>query len=185
MQARKVPTNLRSFRKSVVTTVDRDDHGRVLALAHQLRDYLTAHAADIDEAHVFAAQSARIQELVGRLLTRVGFVEELVLKPDEGFVTRARPDFFFELGEGRGVIAEVERGGTVDNNHDLKDLWKAHVAVNVQHLFLVVPNCNFKADGSPREKPYLRVSGRMSSFFGDPRREIDLVSLHVFGYGRL
>jgi hypothetical protein len=26
---------------------------------------------------------------------------------------------------------------------------------------------------------------RLGSFFGDPRREIDVVSFHVFGYGRV
>jgi hypothetical protein len=35
-----------------------------------------------------------------------------------------------------------------------------------------------------REHPYARVVGRLGSFFGDPRREIDVVSLHIFGYGR-
>jgi hypothetical protein len=118
------------------------------------------------------------------LLLGAGFATEVVVTPEDGLVTRARPDFFLRLSPGRGILAEVERGGAVTNNHDLKDIWKAHIAPDAQHLFLIVPNSNFSADGSPREKPFARVQSRAASFFGDPRREVDIVSLHVFGYGR-
>jgi hypothetical protein len=90
----------------------------------------------------------------------------------------------YSLGDGRGVIAEVERGGTTTNNHDLKDLWKAHIAPDAQHLFLIVPNANWRAAGTARERPFALVQRRLGAFFGNPRREIDVLSLHVFGYGR-
>ena len=138
----------------------------------------------IDAAHVHGAQSSIIQGILGQLLMDIGFREEVVLTPQQGFVTRARPDFYMGLSPGRGVLAEVERGGTVNNNHDLKDIWKAHIASDAQHLFLIVPISNFKADGAAREKPFVRVTHRAASFFGDPRRQIDVLSLHVFGYGR-
>lgn len=132
---------------------------------------------------MFNASSGAIQRHFSELLKdRLHFREEVVLTPQQGLVTRARPDFFFELGPGRGVIAEVERGGTTTNNHDLKDLWKAHVAPDAQHLFLMVPNSNWRADGRPRERPFPLVARRLGAFFGDPRREIDVVSVHVFGY---
>jgi len=118
------------------------------------------------------------------LRQHLGFREEVTLTPTEGFVTRARPDFVYSLGPGRGIIAEVERGGTTTNNHDLKDLWKTHIAPDAQHLFLIVPNANWNETGAAREHPYTRVLSRLSTFFGDPRREIDVISLHVFGYGR-
>jgi hypothetical protein len=79
---------------------------------------------------------------------------------------------------------EVERGGTVTNNHDLKDLWKAHLAPNVQHLFLVVPISNWSGEGKARERPFMRVCNRLAAFFGEPRREVDVVSCHIFGYGQ-
>ena len=81
------------------------------------------------------------------------------------------------------MVAEVERGGTVNNNHDLKDMWKAHIALTAQHLFLVVPNANWTEAGGPRERPFARVSRRLGAFFGDDRREIDVLSVHIFGYG--
>jgi hypothetical protein len=156
---------------------------RVDALAEKLRDHIESTAATIARLHVHNAPSAAIQHHFSDLLKgRLEFREEVVLTPQEGLVTRARPDFFFELGTGRGVIAEVERGGTTTNNHDLKDLWKTHVAPDAQHLFLMVPNNNWRADGSPRERPFSLVARRLGAFFGDRRREIDVLSVHVFGY---
>lgn len=154
-------------------------------LATQLRAHLDANADRVDEAHVHGAQSKAIQQIVAELLCdRLGFSTEVILTPQDKLVTRARPDFFFRLSADRGILAEVERGGTVNNNHDLKDIWKAHVARDAQHLFLVVPNANWVTGGTTREKPFMRVCNRASAFFGEPRREIDVVSMHIFGYGR-
>src|SRR5665647_1198680 len=38
-------------------------------------------------------------------------------------------------------------------------------------------------NGAARQRPFHRVSGRIAAFFGDPRREVDVLSAHVFGYG--
>lgn len=155
-------------------------------LATRLRTALDLQTAAIDIAHVHGAKSLAIQEIVSSILKgTLGFDEEMLLTPEDGIVSRPRPDFFYRIGPGEGVIAEVERGGTVNNNHDLKDIWKAHIAPDVQHLFLIVPNSNWKEDGRARERPFVRVSHRMSAFFGEPRREIDVLTCHVFGYGRL
>lgn len=157
----------------------------VAVLAEELRTALEREGAAIDAAHVHGASSASVQLIVSSILKdRLGFDEEVLLTPEDGIVSRPRPDFYYRIGPGRGVIAEVERGGTVTNNHDLKDIWKTHIAHDAQHLFLVVPNSNWRESGLPRERPFLRVVQRMSAFFGDPRREIDVLSCHVFGYGR-
>lgn len=154
-------------------------------LARQLRTHLEGSSPAINLAHVHGASSSVIQDIVSQLLcTQLGFRSEVVLTPQDGFVTQARPDFFFRLSTGRGVLAEVERGGTTTNNHDLKDLWKTHIALDAQHLFLVVPNANWNEAGAAREHPYRRVLGRVGAFFGVPRREIDVASAHVFGYGK-
>jgi hypothetical protein len=158
---------------------------RVDRLADDLASHLELRAPDIDLVHIHRAQSSAVQRIVAAMLREhLGFREEVVLTPQDGFVTHVRPDFVYSLGPGRGVIAEVERGGTTTNNHDLKDLWKTHIAADAQHLFLVVPNANWNEAGTAREHPYARVRTRLGSFFGNPRREIDVVSLHLFGYGR-
>ena len=153
------------------------------SLAERLARYLESNTAEIDAVHVFRAQSMAVQQVVGGLLNAVGFREEVVLTPQDGFVTRARPDFYYSLGEGRGIIAEIERGGTTLNNHDLKDFWKTHIAKDAHHLFLVVPMANWNEAGNARERPYARVVHRLQAFFGDERREVDVLSAHVFGYG--
>lgn len=153
------------------------------SLAERLLAHIAATREEIALLHVHGAKSKAIQDHFAKLLREdLGFGEEVVLTPQSGLVTQARPDFFFELNQGRGIIAEVERGGTTTNNHDLKDLWKAHVAPDAHHLFLIVPRNNWKEDGSPRERPFQIVARRLGAFFGDPRREIDVLSVHVFAY---
>ena len=155
-------------------------------LAERLRAHLDEQVAAIDLVHVHGASSSAVQEIVADLLERqLGFRSEVVLTPSDGLVTRARPDFVYWLAQGRGVLGEVERGGTTTNNHDLKDMWKAHISPDTQHLFLVVPQANWGESGRAREKPFPRVVQRLSAFFGDDRRELDVVSAHVFGYGQV
>lgn len=152
-------------------------------IAQQLLEHIAVTRTEIATIHVHGAKSTAIQQHFSSLLRlELGFGEEVVLTPQTGFVTHARPDFFYRLAPGRGIIAEVERGGTTTNNHDLKDLWKAHIAPDAHHLFLIVPTNNWKADGSARERPFQVVSRRLGAFFGDPRREIDVLSAHVFAY---
>jgi hypothetical protein len=173
--ARHVRTEIPEEHVDELTVVD--------GLARELVDHIAATGEAIARLHVHGASSAAIQEHFALLLrVKLGFREEVVLTPETGFVTHARPDFVHSLGEGRGVLAEVERGGTTTNNHDLKDVWKAHIAPDAHHLFLIVPTNNWKADGSARERPFQIVARRTGAFFGHPRREIDLLSAHVFAY---
>lgn len=157
---------------------------RVDDIARRLVTHLEHRRREIELVHVHGAASSAVQSIVSDLLrTSMGFSEEVVITPEDGLVTRARPDFYYGLGTGRGIIAEVERGGTTTNNHDLKDFWKAHISPTAQHLFLVVPVANWNSLGIAREKPFSRVAQRVGAFFGDPRREVDVVSAHIFGYG--
>lgn len=181
-----MPIEMRSFVQSSVSEDQRREIERVGVLAEHLRGQLVEREVALNQAHVVGAQSKVIQSIVSEVLTEeLSFTEEVVLTPQDGIVTRARPDFVFPLSPGRGVIAEVERGGTVNNNHDLKDMWKAHIADDIQHLILVVPNSNWTRLGGPRERPFPRVCNRVGAFFGNPRREVDVLSTHVYGYGLL
>src|SRR5688572_1458276 len=143
-----MPIQMRSFTRRSLSAVERTEVERVAALAEHLHDELQAREVAFNQAHVVGAQSKVIQDIVAEVLQEeLSFGQEVVLTPQDGLVTRSRPDFVFPLAPGRGVMAEVERGGTVNNNHDLKDMWKAHIATDIQHLFLIVPNSNWKRDG--------------------------------------
>lgn len=169
--------------RSTLTAEEQQELKVVDNLAARLLEHITGTAEQIRVLHVHGAKSKTLQDHFAVLLThQMGFAEEVVLTPQEGLVTYARPDFFFRLSGDRGILAEVERGGATTNNHDLKDLWKTHVAPDAQHLFLLVPINNWRADGTPRERPFQVVARRLGAFFGHPRREIDVVSVNVFGY---
>lgn len=173
------------YERTSLSTGDRTELAVVDNLAAQLRAHLEASTEAIDAAHVHRASSGAIQVIASQLLReRLRFDEEQVISQETGFVSRARPDFIYRLGPGRGILAEVERGGTTTNNHDLKDFWKAHIAPDAHHLFLIVPNANWSESGAARERPFARVARRLSAFFGDPRREVDVLSVHIYGYGR-
>lgn len=177
---------MEGYRRHVRVAVPPEHRAEVEAvdsLAKRLVDHIEDTRTEIAAIHVHGAKSAAVQAHFADLLrVELGFGEEMVLTPQSGFVTQARPDFFFRLSEGRGVIAEVERGGTTTNNHDLKDLWKAHLSPDSHHLFLIVPWNNWKEDGTARERPFQIVARRIGAFFGDPRREVDLLSAHIFAY---
>jgi len=153
-------------------------------LAESLKAHIESSATTIALLHIHGASSKSLQDHFALLLEgELGFEQEVVLTPQSGLVTRARPDFIYRFKDtDRGILAEVERGGTTTNNHDLKDLWKVHVAPDAHHLFLIVPNSNWREDGTAREKPFPLVARRLGAFFGDPRREIDVLSVNVFGY---
>ena len=51
---------------------------------------------------------------------------------------KVRPDFYKQIGE-TGIIIEVERGQSLQNNNIFKDFWKCHICEKVNYLFLFVP----------------------------------------------
>lgn len=179
-----MPVQYTRFVRSACSRDEEIELARVDGIAAHLLDHLDQSALAIDRVHVHGAQSKVVQTIVAELLeSRLAFEQEYVLTPEDGLVTAPRPDFYFRLGSGRGILAEVERGGTTLNNHDLKDMWKAHIAPRAHHLFLIVPNANWNVAGGVRERPFVRVRSRLAAFFGDQRREVDVLSLHLFGYG--
>lgn len=162
---------------------ERVDARQVAEIARGLDRHLADRSDDINAAHVLGAGSRAIQDIVGQFLLPLHFQPEYPLSGPGVYVGGARADFFGRTDGGRGILVEVERGGVHTNNHDLKDLWKAHLSPEVQHLFLVVPVANWRRDGKVRERPFQRMQPRFEAFFIDRSRWIDLLSLHVFGYG--
>lgn len=160
-----------------------DELAAVSALADDLHVYLESIEEQLDAAHRPDAQSRTIQELVGGWLRQQGFEEEFLYAFLETPGSHSRPDFYRDLGNRRGILAEIERGGAVNNNHDLKDVWKCHLSERTQHLFLVVPNRNFKRDGTKRETPFARCNARLATFFQSERTQVDMLTLSLYGYG--
>lgn len=171
------------FERTRMTPVERAETMVVRSHAAALREHIAARSADIARAHAHRASSSAIQRIMAEHLDRNHFRSERKVKGVPEYSGGARADFYRALGPGRGILVEVERGGTVTNNHDLKDFWKAHIAADAHHLFLVVPMVNWSASGAVRERPFKRMRPRFVSFFQGGDAEVDVLSLHVFGYG--
>ena len=86
-----------------------------------------------------------------------------------------RPDYFRPLGKG-GIILEVERGRTVNNNNDLLDFWKCHICKEANHLILIVPK-----HVSHTRNIYKKVKERLAFFF-EKKNYTNVESVHIIGY---
>ena len=68
-------------------------------MADRLTPEIDLKVMRLAELHVHNAKSTALQAEFSVLLTaELDFREEVVLTPQEGLVTHARPDFFFRLG---------------------------------------------------------------------------------------
>ena len=85
------------------------------------------------------------------------------------------PDFNLSLSGGRGVIFEVEKSRTIENNNDILDLWKCHICASAQYLLLMVPlSYNSRI-------VYANVLKRMEPFFREGNY-INVSGVFVMGY---
>ena len=91
--ARHVKAEIPPARAAELAAVD--------VMAERLLAHIVATAGEIASLHVHGAQSRSIQDHFAKLLKHeLGFGEEVVLTPQSGLVTHARPDFFFDIGQG-------------------------------------------------------------------------------------
>jgi hypothetical protein len=182
-----VPINHLSLSIGAPTPKQSADIAEVDGIAAEFHAALVSVSNEIESVHRWRAKSDDIQSLFFPWLCERFKVSLESVEGFEGTTTsRNRPDAQIWLDEAgtRRVLVEVERGGTVTNNHDLKDLWKAHLSPLTQHLFLVVPNSIEDERGNPRsDQAFLRCSARLQSFFINRRTEVDVWSVHLFGYG--
>ena len=92
-------------------------------LAHELVDYARSISDAINRANTPGASSRVIQELFVPRAEDLGFSSERKGLFTKYKTSRLRPDFYKSLGRGAGILLEVERGKTTDNNMDLLDYW--------------------------------------------------------------
>jgi hypothetical protein len=135
----------------------------------------------IAKVHKFGASSHKIQELVAPIAIELGFTSEKKGLFSNVKSAGIRPDFFRKTASGGGVLMEVERGKTIANNMDLLDVWKTHLCVEANHLFLMVPQVRVTERGA-EQKIYQSVLNRVGTFFEKDVEPIDVDSVHIFGY---
>ena len=120
---------------------------------------------ELDLVNQPKVSSHKIQDIILRKASKLGFTDEKKGLFDKYSNSRLRPDFFLKVDD-TGILIEVERGQTTQNNNDLKDFWKCHICEEAHYLFLFVPNLLIQnASGKIGGTPFKTVNQHMSSFF--------------------
>ena len=159
-----------------------DQWTKVKSIADQVESHLKTKKirARIAEANQPGASSSDVQSVLLEHATSLGFRDEA-----EGLFRsyknkRLRPDYFLDIG-GTGVILEIERGKTNQNNMDFLDFWKCHICEHAHYLFLMVPEELRQNSGGSVFRPYDVTRSHLGSFF-KPRNYTNVRGLVLFGY---
>ena len=151
------------------------------SIANELYEFLVNDAveAELRANNVVGTSSAVIQSILLEKAEALGFQSERKGLFASYASPGLRPDYFRPLGT-TGILLEVERGKSLDNNMDILDLWKCHICPAAEYLFLVVPV--FRPNGRGRPAPvFERVNARLSTFFREPNY-VNVQAAFLFGY---
>ena len=155
----------------------------VSKIAQSFNEYLSKPeiTKEIDSINKPNAKSQEIEKVILPKAEELGFTFQKKGLFAKYASSRLQPDFFKSLDE-TGIIIEVERGQTTQNNNALKDLWKCHICQEAHYLFLFVPNVLKQNDrGKIQGRPFSETEKDLSSFF---RKEnyTNVRGLVIFGY---
>jgi hypothetical protein len=158
-----------------------DEFREITSIADALRDHLNTDALQvaIKLAHSPRAASSLVQATFQPFAAALGFRNEATgLFRD--YEARLRPDYYRPVGD-TGILLEVERGKTLQNNMDMLDFWKCHLCASAHYLFLLVPQDLQHGETGAKSRPYTVVTRRLARFF-EPRNYTNVRGLFVFGY---
>lgn len=159
-----------------------EEYERVVGVSDALLNHLNTPEARelLAAANLPGLSSAMVQATFDRFSSGLGFLSEakgLFAKYENKAL---RPDFYLPMGES-GILMEVERGKTTTNNMDLLDMWKCHLCLHADYLFLMVPQALRHNLSMTPKKEYNSVVKRLGSFFMDGNFT-NVRAAHVFGY---
>lgn len=161
---------------------DSSEHARVMGVSDDLLAHLRTPEADalMVAANLPNQSSAGVQATFAPFAANLGFTSE-AKGLFAGYDNKAlRPDYYLDLGD-TGILMEVERGKTTTNNMDLLDMWKCHICVHADYLFLMVPQALRHNPTMTPKKEYAAVVKRLGAFF-KAGNHVNVRGLHVFGY---
>lgn len=155
---------------------------KVSIIAERLNKHIASDevSSEIKRVHQINGTSQLIQSVLQKELETLKFVPEKKGLFLNCGVPSLRPDLYLKIGES-GILVEVERGKTIANNMDLLDVWKCHLCVNADFLFLIVPCVRTSQNGNAM-KVFDRVSNRIGTFFTSKENYINVEEVHLFGY---
>ena len=119
----------------------------------------------LDDANQPSVSSGVVQKIFLEKATELGFKDESIGLFGEYANRKLRPDYFLRL-QTTGILMEVERGKTNDNNMDFLDFWKCHICKHADYLYLCVPKV-LKQNASVKtvKRPFQKVVLNMEPFF--------------------
>lgn len=130
----------------------------VTNIAHEFINFLNTPEVitQISIANQPSSKSSKVQDVLLTKALELGFVNESKGLFLDYKNNRLRPDYFLKLPNNTGILMEVERGKTNQNNMDFLDFWKCHICKHAHYLFLIVPfelrqNSGQKISGRPFE----------------------------------
>jgi hypothetical protein len=162
---------------------DSEEWIKVTFIAEEILKYLNQPEIlkKLEEANKPNISSGIVQNVFLGKASELGFKDESNGLFNEYLNKKLRPDYFLQLGN-TGILMEVERGKTNDNNMDFLDFWKCHICNHAHYLFLCVPKVLRQNESTNSiKKPYQKVVNNMESFFL-PENYTNVRGLVVIGY---
>ena len=145
--------------------------------ANALETHIESRSSEFDALNAPGGSSKDIEILIKDKLGEMGYKHE----PKGEYANRAlRPDYVKKTTTG-GIILEVERGKTIDNNMDMLDFWKTHIHKACNYLILLVPVALQHRSNGPITKAFSKVCDRLAAFF-EEGNETNVHGLIVVGY---
>jgi hypothetical protein len=138
----------------------------VRRIADELESFLNSApvARRITEKNQPGVASTEIEKIITEKALPLGFQQGQQNLFEHVPNRNLRPDFYIPIGES-GILLEVERGKTIQNNMDLLDFWKCHIAERAHYLILIVPQHLQQSSSSKPSKPFQAVVQRLEAFF--------------------
>ena len=162
-----------------------DEWKEVKRLSNKLYKFLSdpTTSNEIDLVTQSGVSSHKIQDIILNISEKIGFSSEKKGLFSTYENTKLRPDFYKKIFD-TGIIIEVEKGRTNQNNNDLLDFWKCHICEGVNYLFLFVPITliqNEQDKITQGKKPFRTTCNHMTSFFKE-ENYTNVRGVVVFGY---
>lgn len=136
-------------------------------------------AEKLSKTHQVNAKSHQIQEIILPKCLALGMSSEKKGLFSSYDTAQLRPDYYIALNN-TGLIMEVERGKTTNNNMDLLDIWKCHICEQAEYLLLVVPIIRQTNNGG-KTKIYEHVIKRISALF-KIQNYVNVKGCFIIGY---
>jgi hypothetical protein len=175
-------TKMHSFIQS--DWINTDEWHLVVNIANEFNKFLQLPETinQILQTNKPSAKSSEIQNLLLNKAIELGFINESKGLFSEYKNNRLRPDYYLKLPNDTGILMEVERGKTNQNNMDFLDFWKCHICNYAHYLFLIVPQeLRQNTSGKISGKPFETVINHFEPLF-IPKNYTNVRGAYIFGY---